>query len=137
MNSRASQFGVLGALAFGTSLHGATIVSSVDTFGSGENAFTIGFVEVGNPGNADDAGAGGGIYSSPYGGVSYTYRIGMFEISEDAITKAIASGLEGVEAGFRTGNKPATFMMWYEAAAFVNWLKYKYGAPGRVSARCG
>jgi hypothetical protein len=29
-----------------------------DTFGSGANAFTIGFVDIGNPGNADDAGAG-------------------------------------------------------------------------------
>ena len=38
-----------------------------DTFGTSGNEFTIDFVPIGNAGNADDAGAGGGIYSSSYG----------------------------------------------------------------------
>jgi hypothetical protein len=52
-----------------------------DVFGSGGDAFTLEFVTIGNAGNADDAGAGGGSYSTPYGGVSYGYRMGTFEIS--------------------------------------------------------
>ena len=46
-----------------------------DTFGSGGEQFDVDFVSVGNAGNADDAGAGGGIYSSPYGGHPCNYRI--------------------------------------------------------------
>ena len=81
-----------------------TVSSHADTFGTGANTFTIDFVTVGNPGNGDDAGAGGGIYSSPYGGVPYLYRIGKYEIPQDAITKATASGLTSVSAGAWTGS---------------------------------
>ena len=98
-----------------------------DTFGTGPNTFTIDFVNVGNAGNANDAGAGGGIYSTPYGGVGYNYRMGTYEISQDAITKATASGLVGVVAGAHTGNEPAANMTWYEAAAFVNFLNTSTG----------
>jgi hypothetical protein len=100
-----------------------TVTSAhADTFGSGPNTFTLDFVTIGNAGNADDAGAGGGIYSSPYGGVSYGYRMGTYEISQDQITKATAGGLLNVTAGAHTGNEPAANMTWFEAAAFVNWL---------------
>lgn len=100
-----------------------TVTSArADTFGTGPNAFTIDFVNIGNAGNADDAGAGGGLYSSPYGGVSYGYRMGTYEISQDQITKATAGGLASVTAGAHTGNEPAANMTWFEAAAFVNWL---------------
>ena len=100
-----------------------TITSAhADSFGSGDNAFTIDFVNIGNAGNADDAGAGGGIYSTPFGGVPYQYRMGTYEISQDAITKATAGGLASVVAGAHTGNEPAANMTWFEAAAFVNWL---------------
>ena len=61
-----------------------TVTSAhADTFGSGGNAFTIDFVTIGNPGNADDAGAGGGIYSTPYGGVAYDFNMGVTEVSQD------------------------------------------------------
>ena len=93
-----------------------------DVFGSGANTLTLDFVNIGNAGNADDAGAGGGSYSTPYGGVSYGYRMGTYEISQDAITKATAGGLASVTAGPHTGNEPAAQMTWFEAAAFVNWL---------------
>ena len=46
--------GVL-ALTLSATLH-------ADSFGSGANAFTIDFVPIGNTGNGNDAGAGGGIY---------------------------------------------------------------------------
>jgi hypothetical protein len=93
-----------------------------DTFGSGANTFTIDFVTIGNPGNGDDAGAGGGVYDSPYGGVPYVYNMGVTEVSQDWITKATNLGMTNVTAGAWTGNQPAANMTWYEAAAFVNWL---------------
>jgi hypothetical protein len=100
-----------------------TVTSAhADSFGSGLNQFTIDFVNIGNAGNTDDAGAGGGIYSSPYGGVSYGYRMGTYEISQDAITKATAGGLASVVAGAWGASQPAANMTWFEAAAFVNWL---------------
>jgi formylglycine-generating enzyme len=100
----------------------AVTSARADSFGSGGDAFTLDFVNIGNPGNADDAGAGGGSYSTPYGGVSYGYRMGTDEISQDAITKATAGGLASVVAGPHTGNEPAANMSWFQAAAFVNWL---------------
>ncbi len=114
-------FTLAGVLAF--------VVTSVhaDTFGSGANAFTIDFVNIGNAGNEDDAGAGGGIYSGPYGGVSYLYRMGVYEISQDQIDKATASELTNVTAGAWPGSQPAAFVEWYEAAAFVNWLNTSKG----------
>ncbi len=102
-------------------------LAHADTFGSGLNQFNIDFVGIGHAGNADDAGAGGGLYSTPYGGVSYESRMGTYEISQDAITKATAGGLLNVTAGPHTGNEPAANMTWYEAAAFVNWLNTSTG----------
>lgn len=98
-----------------------------DNFGSGPNAFTIDFVTIGNAGNADDAGAGGGLYSSPYGGVPYVYQMGVTEVSQDWITKATNLGMTAVTAGAWTGTQPAANMTWYEAAAFVNWLNTSTG----------
>jgi len=98
-----------------------------DLFGSGANTFTIDFVTVANAGNTDDAGAGGGFYSSPYGGVPYTYHIGVYEISQDQITKATNAGMTNVSAGAWSGSQPAGNMTWYEAAAFVNWLNTSTG----------
>ena len=104
-----------------------TMHAQADTFGSGLNTFTIDFVNIGNAGNGDDLGAGGGIYSSPFGGVSYEYRVGVTEVPQDWITKATALGLLNVTAGAWTGNRPATNMTWYEAAAFVNFLNTSTG----------
>lgn len=111
---------LLALVAMNASLH-------ADTFGSGGNAFTIDFVTVGNAGNGDDAGAGGGSYSSLYGGVAYDFRMGTYEISQDAITKATNLGMTNVTAGAWTGSQPAANMQWYEAAAFVNWLNTSTG----------
>ena len=104
-----------------------TVSVHADPFGSGGNAFTIDFVTVGNAGNGNDAGAGGGIYSSPYGGVSYTFQMGVTEVSQDWITKATNLGMTNVTAGTWTGSQPAASMTWYEAAGFVNWLNTSKG----------
>lgn len=98
-----------------------------DMFGTPGNEFTMDFVSVGDAGNEDDAGAGGGSYSSPYGGVPYTFGISTYEISQDMITKATASGLTNVTAGAWSASQPAANMTWYEAAAFVNWLNTSTG----------
>jgi hypothetical protein len=100
-----------------------------DTFGSGPNGFTIDFVNIGNAGNANDAGAGGAIYSSPYGGVPYAYRMGTFEIAQDAITKAAASGVLNLGGGAWSATQPVANISWYQAAAFVNYLNTSTGRP--------
>ena len=105
-----------------------TVTSArADTFGISGQEFTIDFVNIGNAGNTDDLGAGGGIYSTPYGGVGYGYRMGTYEISQDAITKATASGLGSVVAGSWGASQPAADMTWFEAAAFVNFLNTSTG----------
>lgn len=98
-----------------------------DTFGSGANTFIVDFVTVGNAGNSNDAGAGGGSYFDDYGGVNYSYRMGVYEISQNDITKATNLGMANVTAGAFIGDKPAANISWYEAAAFVNWLNTSKG----------
>ncbi len=93
--------------------------AQADTFGTSGNEFTIDFVNIGNAGNAAD--------TNTYGAVPYEYRMGIYEISQDAITKATASGMANVTAGAWTGNQPAATISWYEAAAFVNWLNTSTG----------
>ena len=62
---------------------------------------------IGNADNADDAGAEGGSYSSSDGGVSYGSRMGTYEISQDAITKATNLGMTNGTAGAWAGGQPA------------------------------
>jgi formylglycine-generating enzyme len=100
-------------------------ICRADTFGSGPNIFTIDFVTVGNPGNPNDSASGGGSYFSAYGGVSYTYRMGVTEVAADWVAKA--GSLPGLTTSTWTGNKPAAFMSWFEAATFVNWLNESSG----------
>ncbi len=89
------------------------------TFGSGTNTFDLNFVNIGNAGNAAD--------TTGYGAVPYEYRVSTYEISQNAITKATASGMANVTAGAWTGSQPAANISWYEAAAFVNWLNTSSG----------
>jgi len=99
-----------------------TLISNpaqADTFGTSGNEFAIDFVNIGHAGNAAD--------TTTYGAVPYDYRVGKYEISQDAITKATASGMADVTAGAWTGNQPAANISWYEAAAFVNWLNTSTG----------
>lgn len=106
-------------------------------------AVSIDYVDVGNAGNAADA--------TGYGAVAYEYRIaknettigqyaeflnavaksdpyGLYapEMATDNKIKGISrSGADGsysytVTAG--SGNKPITYVTWFDAARFVNWL---------------
>ena len=109
------------------SLTAALVTSAhADTFGSGGNAFTIDFVTIGNPGNANDSGTTG-LYFTPYGGVGYTYRMGTYEVSEDMIAKANTLGGLLITKDTRGVNKPATSVSWNEAARYVNWLNTSSG----------
>jgi formylglycine-generating enzyme len=93
--------------------------AQADTFGGGTNTFTIPFVPIVNTGNTAD--------TTTYGAVPYQYRVSTYEITQDAITKATASGMANVTAGPWTGNQPAATITWYEAAAFVNFLNTSSG----------
>jgi len=100
--------------------------AQADTFGGGTtNEFTIDFVDIGNTGNAAD--------TTTYGAVPYEYRVGKYEVSQDVITKATASGMANVTAGAWTNGKPAATISWYEAAAFVNWLNTSAGNTAAYS----
>jgi formylglycine-generating enzyme len=112
---------VLGMMTAGT--------AQADTFGSGTNQFTIDFVPIGNPGNADDTTGN----PNPCGKVEYDYRMGKYEISRDMITKANAGGLLEITLqnmasyGGDVGTHPATGVSWNEAARFINWLNTSKG----------
>jgi formylglycine-generating enzyme required for sulfatase activity len=93
--------------------------AQADTFGTSGNEFTIDFVNIGNAGNSAD--------TTTFGAVPYAYRMGTYEITQDAINKATTSGMANVTAGAWTGNQPAANISWYEAAAFVNWLSTSTG----------
>ncbi len=93
--------------------------AQADTFGTSGNEFTIDFVNIGDTSNAAD--------TTSYGAVPYVYRASTYEITQNAITKATASGMANVTAGAWTGNQPAANINWYEALAFVNWLNTSTG----------
>jgi formylglycine-generating enzyme required for sulfatase activity len=113
-------------------LHGSC---RADWFGSGENAFEIPFVTIGEPGNPADFPQPPPLSApNPTGVVNYEYRIGKYEVPEEAVRKAnAASALAGVPLGItldsRGPQKPATSLSWFEAARFVNWLNTDKGAP--------
>jgi hypothetical protein len=104
--------------------------TTTETFGSGANQFSITFVSVGSPNNLSD----GSGSPSGAGSVSYSYKIGKFEVSRDLIEKANAQGglsitLENMATyGFSNNvNMPATSISWKEAARFVNFLNTNQG----------
>ena len=118
-------------LALGMMTNGTALA---DTFGTGANTFTIDFVNVGNAGNANDVGPNGELY----GGVAHNFRMGTFEVSRDAITKANATvalggGNLGITLADMTSfggngvNRPAAGVSWNEAARFVNWMNTSSG----------
>ena len=106
--------------------------AEADTFGIGANGFSIDFVNIGNPGNGND-----NEPSGAFGGVSYLYRMGTYEIPASAIIKATANGLTGVVASPWGGDRPAGHMSWYQAAAFVNWLNTSTGHHAAYQINAG
>lgn len=113
---------ILSAFFLCFSVRGQTITQ---TFGSGDQAFSIEFVTIGNPGNTSAAGG--------FGSVPYTYNLGKYEVSRDMITKANLIGGLGItmfdmtNQGGNGPNRPATYITWNEAARFVNFLNISHG----------
>ena len=115
----------------------ASAATTVDSFGSGLNSFNVSFVDIGNAGNGNDLGAGGGTYSSPFGGVAYSYRMGMTEVPQTWIDKAANLGLTNMPAGAWAGLQPAANITWFQAAAFVNWLNTSTGHQAAYNLNVG
>ncbi|MCK4601065.1 MAG: SUMF1/EgtB/PvdO family nonheme iron enzyme, partial [Phycisphaerae bacterium] len=109
-----------------------------DTFGSGDNEFTIDFVNI-----TGDASTANGTVMGPSGSSAvadpgftdpgYDYRMGKYEITADQWDKFIA--LCGEPTGAKvnnldpydehptnTGSQPVNECSWYEMAQFVNYL---------------
>ncbi len=91
----------------------------VETFGTGANQFSLNFVPIVNPGNAND--------TTGYGGVSYSYNMGVYDVSQTQLANAVASSGYNLGGGTWSGNQPATNLNWYQAAAFVNYLNTSQG----------
>ena len=92
--------------------------SLLETFGSGASAFSIEFVTIGDEGNAAD--------TTGFGSVNYSYKLGKYEISREAIDKANFSGGLGITlqdySYLPNGNgllKPASGISWFEAAKSI------------------
>jgi hypothetical protein len=99
----------------------ALLLLSVSSLANADQigAINIAFADIGNAGNANDSGSSG-IYSSPYGGVAYDYRISVGEISASMLSVA------GLPSGSWLGNQPAT-VNWFQAASFTNWMNTSAG----------
>lgn len=107
--------------------------SFADTFGSGNNSFTIDFVTVGNPGNPPDPDPIS--WPQQRGAVGYEYRLGTYEISRQMVEKAdVAGNLKianwlGNDYGPVGPDRPALNLPWNAVARFVNWLNVSMGYP--------
>ena len=116
-------------MCFATAM--VTAQSITQNFGSGANAFSIDFVEIGNAGNTPDV----RTYVNPYsvGAVSYIYNLGKYEVSRDVVQKASSSGGLGITLsdmsiyGGNGGNRPAVGVSFQEMARIVNWLNTSKG----------
>jgi len=101
-----------------------------DVFGSGENAFEIEFVTIGDPGNLSDTVTPSPTSAPlPSGSVDYTYRMAKYEISEEIVATANAlSAAAGQPLGLGVDVERGP-LSWFDAARFVNWLNEEQGAP--------
>ncbi len=100
---------------------------AADTFGTGENQFTIDFVMISGSTNP----------TSGWGIVNNHYRIGVYEITNaqwDKFNASLGVPVTGDptvaydEDSYWTGaNVPTNRVSWYEAAQFLNWLNTSSG----------
>ncbi len=126
-----------------------TLILAVAGFGLGQlRATTVELVPVGNAGNGADA--GNASQPNTYGAVSYDYAIGKYEVTIgqytdflNAVARTDTYNLYNTSmqtnfnvAGiYRTGSsgryrystigsdtRPVTYVSWFDAARFTNWL---------------
>lgn len=103
------------SLLVAVGLIGSSSQSKADTFGSGDNQFTLDFTMIGNAGQAADQTTG-------FGYVPYSFAMGTYAISQNQLAAAATASGQDFGGGQWSGNQPAAFVSWYQAAAFVNWL---------------
>ena len=104
-----------------------TATVHADTFGSGGNTFSMSFVPIGNAGNANDTVTASDSSGKFFGGVSYTYKMSVTDVSQTMLALATANGVPNLGGGAWTGNRPAANVAWYQAAEFVNFLNTSTG----------
>lgn len=144
---------------FKLKIAGLVLAVTTLTVSTASALITIDTVPVGNPGNAND--------STGYGAVSYNYSIGKFEVTLDqycVFLNAVAdtdtyslynanmaanlniagisrSGVSGSYnyAVLGSASRPVTFVTWFDAARFVNWLQngQPTGAQGPTTTERG
>jgi formylglycine-generating enzyme len=73
------------------------------------------YVTIGSPGVAADPATG-------YGYVNYSYQIGRYEVTGAEFGAAVAADPNIGNSNPSTGNKPAEYVSWYEAALYCNYL---------------
>jgi formylglycine-generating enzyme required for sulfatase activity len=71
-------------------------------------------VTIGEAGNAAD--------TNGIGAVAYTYRISQYEVTGAEFQSAVDSDSRIGESTPNSGNTPAAFVSWCEAAKYCNWL---------------
>ena len=112
--------GLTSIVLAGTMMNAEAITITTDSF----TGFDMDFAEVGDTTNVDDTGPD----SIVHGAVSYTYRMGVNEVSEQMIEDYNTySGGPTITKDTRGADKPATSVSWNEAARFVNWLNTSQG----------
>jgi formylglycine-generating enzyme len=100
-----------------------TNIASADTI----RGINMAFVPIGHAGNAGDTRTGTDPYGNPLanpygsGAVSYNYRIGKYEVTDNQ-WKTINTAAGIGESGDWYYNQPSAGMSWYEAAQFCNYL---------------
>lgn len=124
---------------------GSAILAGIFLVTPASAVVNINYASIGNAGNAADAATG-----SLYGAVAYAYKIAKnettiaqyaeflnavaktdtYDLYAGAMTTSYISGISrsGVSGSFTysvasgSGNKPITFVSWFDAARFTNWL---------------
>ncbi|MBN2294269.1 MAG: SUMF1/EgtB/PvdO family nonheme iron enzyme [Pirellulales bacterium] len=108
-----------------------------DSFGTGDNQFTLEFVSISastNPTPAQTIAVG----LDGFGIVEYDYRMGTYEITNDQWDKFLAnlapvtvagdpSSAYDESASYTGTYVPTNRVSWYEGAQFVNWLNTSTG----------
>ena len=131
------------------SIFGLAVLASVSLVNSASAVVSIDYVSVGNAGNANDA--------TGYGAVAYNYRIAKNETTVGqyaeflnakaksdpyalystnmasttyiaGISRSGSDGSYSYSVIGSTANKPITYVSWFDAARFCNWMQNGQGS---------
>jgi formylglycine-generating enzyme required for sulfatase activity len=131
-----------------SSVFGLAVLASVSLVSSASAVVSIDYVSVGNAGNANDA--------TGYGGVAYNYRIAKNETTIgqyaeflnakaksdpyalynpsmttsliNGVSRSGSSGSYTYTVNSGSANKPITYVSWFDAARFCNWMQNGQGS---------